>query len=73
LKITYYPDVRLLSMTFAERASTDNLEVAPGVIVERDDAGIVGMTIHDTELVPGFDSNIVVVQPAIVGGSATAS
>jgi len=24
-------------MTFAERASTDNLEVAPGVIVERDD------------------------------------
>lgn len=58
-------------MTFAERASTDDLEVVPGVIVERDDAGIVGMTIHDTELVPGLDSNIVVVQPAIVGGTAT--
>ena len=71
MKIIYYPDVRLLSLTFAERASTDNLEVAPGVIIERDDAGIVGMTIHDTDEVPGFSPDIVVLQPEIVQDSAT--
>ena len=60
MKIAYFPDTKTLDITFADRAATDNEDIADGVILSRDERGIVGLTIEDTDTVPGFDPSVLV-------------
>ena len=60
MKIAYFPDTKTLDITFADRAATDNEDIADGVILSRDGRGIVGLTIENTDAVPGFDPSVLV-------------
>lgn len=60
MKIAYFPDTKTLDITFAERAATRNEDIADGVILSRDERGIVGLTIENTDTVPGFDPSVLV-------------
>jgi uncharacterized protein YuzE len=53
MKFHYYPDTDSLSIDLSERTGHDSREVAPGVVLDFDDAGrLVGIDIdHASEIV----------------------
>ena len=52
MKLNYYPETDSLYIDLSERTSVDSKEVAPGVVLDFDDAGVlVGIDIdHASEL-----------------------
>jgi len=52
MKLNYYADTDSLYIDLADRASTDSLEVAPGVVIDLDsEQHIVGIDIEDASKV----------------------
>jgi len=64
MKVAFFPDTRTLSITFADRPAASTDEISEGFLVERDASDvIVGITIDDTALIPGFDPSVIVGSP----------